>query len=416
MSEIFCSIEEAIKDIREGKILIVVDDEDRENEGDFIMAADKVTPEAINFMAKYGRGMICLPTTQQRLEELNLSMMVDRNTAKMGTPFTITIDAVHGTTTGISAFDRAHTIKTFIDPATQPSDLARPGHIFPLAARPGGVLSRAGHTEAVVDFARLAGLYPSGVLCEIMSDDGTMARLPELREIAKKFDLKIATIADLIKYRRRTERLVHRVANTRLPTKYGDFQLIAYETEVEDKPYLAMVMGDVSDGEPVLIRIHSSCMTGDLLHSLRCDCGDQLELALANIAKEGRGVLLYIFQEGRGIGLINKLKAYELQDQGCDTVEANERLGYPADLRDYGIGAQVLLDLGVHKIRYMTNSPSKLAGLEGYDLEIVERVPLIIEANSASIRYLQTKRDKMGHLLGKDLTPSNPSMNVPDKD
>jgi len=395
----FCSIEEAIQDIREGKMLIVVDDEDRENEGDFIMAAEKVSPEAVNFMAKHGRGLICLPTTQKRLEELNLSMMVDKNTAKMGTPFTISADAVRGTTTGISAFDRAHTIKVFIDPATKPSDLAKPGHVFPLAAREGGVLKRAGHTEAVVDLARLAGLYPSGALCEIMSEDGTMARLPELQALARRFGLKIATIADLIKYRRRTERLVRCVAKTHLPTKLGEFRLFAYETDVEDNPYIALTMGDVANGEPVLVRIHSSCMTGDVLHSLRCDCGGQLERAMAVIAEEGRGVLLYIYQEGRGIGLLNKLKAYELQDEGFDTVEANERLGYPADLRDYGIGAQVLIDLGVRKIRYMTNSPSKLAGLEGYDLEIVERVPLVVKPNSASLRYLETKRDKLGHLL-----------------
>ena len=399
MHEGFCSIEEAIQDTREGKTLIVVDDEDRENEGDFIMAAESVTPEAINFMAKHGRGLICLPTTQKRLEDLGLGMMVDKNTAKMGTPFTVSIDAIHGTTTGISAFDRAQTVKVFINPKTKPSDLARPGHIFPLAAREGGVLKRAGHTEAVVDLARLAGLYPSGVLCEIMSDDGTMARLPELQQIAEKFDLKIATIADLIKYRRRTEKLVRRVAKTTLPTRFGIFQLSAYETDVEDKPYIALTMGDVTDGKPVLVRIHSSCMTGDVLHSLRCECGDQLEQAMEMIAEEGRGVLLYIHQEGRGIGLINKLKAYELQDQGCDTVEANERLGYPADLRDYGIGAQVLIDLGVRKIRYMTNNPAKLAGLEGYDLEIVERVPLVVEPTSTSKKYLETKRDKLGHLL-----------------
>lgn len=398
MSE-FCSIEEAIQEIREGRILIVVDDEDRENEGDFIMAAEKVTPEAINFMAKYGRGMICLPTTRQRAEELNLPMMVNQNTALLGTPFTVTVDAVHGTTTGISAYDRAHTIKVFIDPKTKPSDLARPGHIFPLVARPGGVLERAGHTEAVVDLARLAGLYPSGVLCEIMSEDGTMARLPELQALAKKFNLKIATIADLIKYRRRTERLIRCVARTVLPTRFGEFKLFAYETDLEDKPYIALTMGDVADGEPVLVRIHSSCVTGDVLRSLRCECGDQLEFAMRKISEEGRGVLLYIHQEGRGIGLLNKLRAYELQDQGYDTVEANERLGYPPDLRDYGLGAQVLIDLGVRKIRYMTNNPAKLAGLEGYDLEIVERVPIIIEPNQASRRYLQTKRDKLGHLL-----------------
>ena len=399
MSEVFCSIEEAIQDMREGKILIVVDDEDRENEGDFIMAAEKVSPEAINFMAKHGRGLICLPTTQKRLEELHLDMMVDKNTAKMGTPFTISIDAVHGTTTGISAYDRAQTIRAFIDPSTKPSDLARPGHIFPLSARSGGVLKRAGHTEAVVDFARLAGLYPAGVLCEIMSEDGTMARLPELQGIAEKFGLKIATIADLIKYRRRTEKLVRCVAKTVLPTRFGEFKLFAYETDVEDKPYVALTMGDVADGKPVLVRIHSSCVTGDVFHSLRCECGDQLERAMSAIADEGRGVIVYIHQEGRGIGLLNKLRAYELQDQGCDTVEANERLGYPADLRDYGIGAQVLIDLGVKKIRYMTNNPAKLAGLEGYDLEIVERVPLVVEPTHQSRRYLRTKREKLGHLL-----------------
>ncbi len=395
----FCSIEEAIQEIREGKILIVVDDEDRENEGDFIMAAEKITPDAINFMAKYGRGMICQPMTKKRAEELNLSMMVGQNTALLGTPFTVTIDAVHGTTTGISAYDRAQTIKVAIDPATKPSDLARPGHIFPLVAKEGGVLKRSGHTEAVVDFARLAGLYPSGVLCEIMSEDGTMARLPELTEIAERFGLKICTIADLIKYRRRTEKLVTRAASTTLPTRYGEFKLYAYETPIEENPYVALVMGDVSDGEPVLVRIHSSCMTGDVLHSLRCECGEQLETAMQKIANEGRGVLVYIYQEGRGIGLIEKLKAYELQDQGYDTVEANERLGYPADLRDYGIGAQVLLDLGVKKIRYMTNNPAKLAGLEGYDLEIVERVPLVITPNRVNRRYLETKQDKMGHML-----------------
>ncbi|MHB0998146.1 MAG: bifunctional 3,4-dihydroxy-2-butanone-4-phosphate synthase/GTP cyclohydrolase II [Armatimonadota bacterium] len=395
----FCTIEEAIQEIRDGKILIVVDDEDRENEGDFIMAADKVTPEAINFMAKHGRGLVCLSATTKRLDELNLSMMVDKNTAKMGTPFTVSIDAVKGTTTGISAYDRAQTIKVFIDAATKAADLARPGHVFPLAAREGGVLARSGHTEAVVDFSRLAGLYPSGVLCEIMSDDGTMALLPELQEIAKKFDLKIATIADLIKYRRRNEKLVSLVAKTKLPTRYGEFDLYAYDTPVEDKPYIALTMGDISDGEPILVRIHSSCVTGDILHSLRCDCGEQLERAMTVIAEEGRGILLYIFQEGRGIGLLNKMKAYELQDDGCDTVEANERLGYPADLRDYGIGAQVLIDLGVKKIRYLTNSPSKLAGLEGYDLEIVERVPIVIEPNRSSMRYLRTKREKFGHML-----------------
>jgi len=398
--KVFCSTEEAIEEIRQGKMLIVVDDEDRENEGDFIMAAEKVTPDAINFMAKHGRGLICLATTQKRLEELGLPMMVEKNTALLGTPFAVSVDARHGTTTGISAYDRARTIKVLIDPETKPTDLAKPGHVFPLAAREGGVLKRAGHTEAAVDFARLAGLHPSGVLCEIMSEDGSMARLPELQQVAAKFGLKIATIADLIRYRRRTEKLIRRVALTRLPTPYGEFQLHAYEALVEDKPYIALVMGDVTNGEPVLVRIHSSCLTGDVFHSLRCDCGQQMELALKKIAEEGRGVFLYIQQEGRGIGLLNKMKAYELQDQGYDTVEANERLGYPADLRDYGIGAQVLIDLGVKKIRYMTNNPAKLAGLAGYDLEIVERVPLLVEPNSACVRYLETKRDKLGHLLG----------------
>jgi len=397
--KVFCSTEEAIEEIRQGKMLIVVDDEDRENEGDFIMAAEKVTPDAINFMAKHGRGLICLATTQKRLEELGLPMMVEKNTALLGTPFAVSVDARHGTTTGISAYDRARTIKVLIDPETKPTDLAKPGHVFPLAAREGGVLKRAGHTEAAVDFARLAGLHPSGVLCEIMSEDGSMARLPELQQVAAKFGLKIATIADLIRYRRRTEKLIRRVALTRLPTPYGEFQLHAYEALVEDKPYIALVMGDVTNGEPVLVRIHSSCLTGDVFHSLRCDCGQQMELALKKIAEEGRGVFLYIQQEGRGIGLLNKMKAYELQDQGYDTVEANERLGYPADLRDYGIGAQVLIDLGVKKIRYMTNNPAKLAGLAGYDLEIVERVPLLVEPNSACVRYLETKRDKLGHLL-----------------
>lgn len=407
MQNHICSIEEAIEEIRSGKILIVVDDADRENEGDFIMAADKVTPAAINFMAKYGRGLICLPAMSKRLDELHLSMMVDRNTAKLGTPFTISIDAVEDTTTGISAYDRSQTIKVFIDLKTVPSDLARPGHIFPLAAREGGVLARSGHTEAVVDFSRLAGLYPAGALCEIMSEDGTMALLPELQEMAGKFDLKIATIADLIKYRRRTEKLVKLVAKTKLPTRFGEFDLYAYETPIEIRPYIALTMGNISDGEPILVRIHSSCVTGDVLHSLRCDCGEQLERAMTIIAEEGRGILLYIFQEGRGIGLLNKMRAYELQDQGCDTVEANERLGYAADLRDYGIGAQVLIDLGVKRIRYMTNSPSKLAGLDGYDLEIVERVPIVVEPNKSSVRYLQTKKEKFGHMLDTEPPVNN---------
>jgi 3,4-dihydroxy 2-butanone 4-phosphate synthase/GTP cyclohydrolase II len=397
----FSRIEEALDDIREGKMVIVVDDEDRENEGDFVMAAQKATPEAVNFMVTHGRGQLCVPLTAQRLEKLDLPMMVERNTARLGTAFTVSVDALKGTTTGISAHDRARTIRTLVDPKAKPADLGRPGHVHPLRAAEGGVLRRAGHTEATVDLPRLAGLEPAGVLCEIMSEDGSMARLPELEKLAARFDLKIITIADLIKYRRRTERLVEQVAEVDLPTRYGTFRLHAYSSVVDPNPYIALAMGDIADGEPVLVRIHSSCLTGDLLGSLRCDCGDQLHLALSRIAREGRGMVLYIQQEGRGIGLLNKLRAYELQDKGADTVEANHMLGLPADARDYGIGAQILVDLGIRKIRLMTNNPAKRAGLEGYDLEIVERVPLEIEPNEANARYLQTKREKMGHLLEK---------------
>ena len=401
---IFAAIPEALEELKAGRMVVVVDDEDRENEGDFIMAADKVTPEAVNFMTKYGRGMICVPTTEERLEELGLPDMVDRNTAKLGTAFTVSVDVVQGTSTGISAADRAATIRTFVDPNAKPEDLARPGHIHPLRAEDGGVLVRAGHTEAVVDLVRLTGLGPAGVLCEILSEDGSMARLPELTDIAAKWDMKIVTIADLIKYRRRNERLVFRFASCRIPTHYGEFTAHGYQATVESSPYIALVMGDVTSGEPALVRIHSGCFTGDVLGSLRCDCGEQLHTAMSLIADEGRGVVLYIYhQEGRGIGLVNKLKAYVLQDHGADTVEANQMLGFPGDIRDYSIGAQILVDLGLKKIRIMTNNPAKFAALQGHDLEIVERVPLVCRPSDDNVRYLDTKRRKMGHLLNEDL-------------
>ncbi|GAB4338783.1 MAG: bifunctional 3,4-dihydroxy-2-butanone-4-phosphate synthase/GTP cyclohydrolase II [Calditrichia bacterium] len=405
VKKIMADIEAAIEDLKQGKILIVVDDEDRENEGDFIMAADKVTPEAINFMAKYGRGIICLSLTEERAKELQLEYMVEQNTAIHGTAFTVTIDAAHGTTTGVSAYDRAHTIKVAINPNSKPEDLARPGHIFPLIAKNGGVLRRAGHTEAVVDLARLAGMTPAGVLCEIMDEDGTMARMPTLEKIAKEFDLKIITIADLIEYRRRTEKLIKRETQVHLPTAYGDFQLVLYLNQLNpSEHHLALVKGDVSGPEPVLVRVHSECLTGDTLGSLRCDCGDQLHYALQTIEKEGRGVLLYMRQEGRGIGLVNKILAYKLQEEGKDTVEANVELGFKPDLRDYGLGAQMLSDLGVQKLRLMTNNPRKLIGLEGYGLEIVERVPIEIPANPVNQHYLQTKKDKLGHLFSGGLS------------
>ena len=395
------TIEEAIQDFKEGKLLIIVDDADRENEGDFIMSASHATPEQINFMAIHGRGLVCIAMKEERLVELDLPAMVQNNTSQHGTKFTVSVDAVENTSTGISAFDRAHTIEALIDPETEPKDLARPGHIFPLCSEEGGVLSRAGHTEAAVDLARLSGLYPAGVLCEIMDEDGSMARVPKLKEIAQTHGLKIITVRDLIEYRTQNEKLVALKATTDFPTKYGDFKLHLYESAVDKNHHLAVVKGDVGDGDPVTVRVHSQCLTGDILGSLRCDCGDQLALAMKMIEKEGRGVLLYMRQEGRGIGFANKIKAYELQDHGLDTVEANNKLGFKADLRDYGIGAQILADLGVRKIRLLTNNPRKVVGLQGYGLEIVERIPVEITPNDANVRYLTTKRDKLGHLILK---------------
>ena len=393
------SIAEAIDDIKAGRFVIIVDDEDRENEGDLAIAADKVTVESVNFMAKHARGLICLPIIGKRLDELRIPMMVQDNTSRYSTAFTVSIEAKRRVSTGISAADRAETVKAVLDPNTKPADLVQPGHMFPLRAKEAGVLGRAGHTEAIVDLSRLAGLYPAGVICEIMNDDGSMARLPQLEIIADRYGIKIVTIADLIAYRRRHERLIHRVAEAKLPSKYGEFTAIAYKSDVDSDEHLALIMGDLSSEEPALVRVHSECLTGDVFGSLRCDCGEQLAMAMQTIAKEGRGVLLYMRQEGRGIGFHNKMRAYALQDDGLDTVEANLALGLPVDLRDYGIGAQILADLGLHEIRLLTNNPKKVVGLEGYGLKVVQTIPIICHPNPYNIRYLKTKQEKMGHHL-----------------
>jgi 3,4-dihydroxy 2-butanone 4-phosphate synthase/GTP cyclohydrolase II len=395
----FAPIEEAIERFRRGEIVIICDDEDRENEGDFAIAAEKVTPAAINFMAKHGRGLICLTLTEERCREIDLPLMVESNSSPFGTAFTVSIEGRGKITTGISAADRAATILTAIDPATRPEDLLRPGHVFPLRAKRGGVLKRAGQTEASVDLAKLAGLKPAGVICEIMNDDGTMARVPDLVKVAAEHGVLMITVSDLISYRLRHETLVSKVASPNLPTVYGDFRIHAYRSDETGDENVALVMGEISPEEPTLVRVHSQCLTGDIFGSCRCDCGPQLEQALNHIAEEGKGVLLYLLQEGRGIGLINKLRAYELQEQGHDTVEANERLGFRPDQRDYGIGAQILRDLGVRKMRLMTNNPSKYVGLHGYGLEIVERLPLEVPPTETTRAYLRTKREKLGHLL-----------------
>ncbi len=395
----FASIEEAIEEIRQGKMVVVCDDEDRENEGDLVMAAQFVTPEAINFMAKEGRGWICLALSPQRCEELGLELMTAKNESALQTPFTVTIEARHGVTTGVSAHDRAHTMQVAIDPKTRPEDLVQPGHVNPLKAKAGGVLERTGHTEASVDLARLAGLIPAGVICEVMNEDGSMARVGDLEGYCAKHDLKMITIAELIAYRRRNDRLIERVVSTRLPTTFGEFEAIGYRSLVDEKHHVALVKGDVAGRSDVLVRVHSECLTGDVFHSLRCDCGEQLASALSMIEQEGEGVLLYLSQEGRGIGLLNKLRAYRLQEDGLDTVEANERLGLPADLRDYGIGAQILADLGLSSIRILTNNPKKIRGLEGYGLSVSAQIPIEHAPNEHNADYLRTKAQRMGHIL-----------------
>jgi 3,4-dihydroxy 2-butanone 4-phosphate synthase / GTP cyclohydrolase II len=393
------TIPEAIQDIKDGKFVIIVDDEDRENEGDLAIAAEKISPEAINFMAKNGRGLICMPLKGQRLDELGIPLMVGQNTSRFTTAFTISVEAKHKVSTGISAHDRAQTVKTIIDPNSKPSDIVYPGHMFPLRAKDGGVLVRAGHTEAIVDLATMSGLYPAGVICEILNEDGTMARLPQLEEFALKFHLKIISVAELIAYRSRTEKLVHRVAEAKLPTRFGEFRAVAYKSEVDPAEHLALVMGDVATCDPVLVRVHSECATGDIFGSLRCDCGEQLAMGMKAISKAGCGVFLYMRQEGRGIGFHNKIRAYALQDEGLDTVEANLSLGFPVDLRDYGVGAQILKDLGIAKIRLLTNNPKKVISLEGHGLQVVATVPIIVKPNPHNQRYLETKQRKMGHTL-----------------
>jgi 3,4-dihydroxy 2-butanone 4-phosphate synthase/GTP cyclohydrolase II len=395
-------IPEIIEDISAGKFVIIVDDENRENEGDLAIAAEKVTPQLINFMATHARGLICMPIIGKRLDDLQIPPMVQENTSKFTTAFAVSIEAKNKTTSGISAFDRSITVKAVLDPRTQAEDIARPGHMFPLRAREGGVLVRAGHTEAVVDLSRMAGLYPSGVICEILNEDGSMARLPQLEIMAQKYGIKIVSIADLITYRRKYERLVQKVAEAKFPTRYGDFTIMAYKSTVDTDEHVALVLGDVTDGKPVLVRVHSECVTGDVFGSLRCDCGEQVQMAMNMIAGEGRGVFLYMRQEGRGIGLHNKLRAYELQDRGMDTVEANIALGFEADLRDYGIGAQILADLGLHDIRLLTNNPKKIIGLESYGLKVVESIRLIAAPTEYNKSYLKTKQEKLEHLLTID--------------
>jgi len=395
----FARIEDAVKAFRAGEMIIVVDDEDRENEGDLTIAAEKVTPEAINFMARFGRGLICLSMTPERLDELEIPLMVSQNTSRFETGFCVSIEAKGRTTTGISAADRSATVLAAIDPATKPSDLARPGHTFPLRARSGGVIERAGQTEAAIDLARIGGLYPAGVICEIMNEDGSMARVPELTKYAKKHHLLMVTIKDLIRYRIQNESLVKRVATSKLPTSHGDFYIHVFVNQLDNSEHVALVMGDLTDGKDVLVRVHSSCLTGDVLHSIRCDCGAQLDAAMARVAAEGRGIILYLNQEGRGIGLTGKIRAYELQDEGFDTVEANERLGFKADQRDYGMGVQMLRELGVRSMRLLSNNPRKLVGIEGYGLSISEWLPLEIPASDTTRRYLTTKKEKLGHKL-----------------